>query len=184
MWKSLQKSFDSQESFVSLALGLAVVLAIGVLLFNYINRGKGAATQEQTDQQKEAEKMTLPTQHTVQKGETLWNIAEKYYKSGYNWVDLQKANNIKESDKIEVGQTLTVPDVAPIIVNQKGQITATSSTESGKTEKKTYTVAKGDSLWSIAVKELGNGYEWTKIAKMNNLKNPGLIHSGNVLTLP
>ncbi len=184
MWKSLQKSFNSQESFVSMALGLAVVLAVGVLLFNYINRGKGAATQEQTDQQKEAEAMALPAKHTVTKGETLWSIAEKYYKSGYNFVSIQKANTIKESDKIEVGQTLTIPDVAPIVVNQKGQITAASSTEMGKTEKKTYTVAKGDSLWSIAVKELGNGYEWVKIAKINNLKNPGLIHSGNVLVLP
>jgi len=183
MWKALQKSFNSQESFVSMALGLAVVLAVGVLIFNYINRGKGATTQNQ-EEQKASEKTTLPTEHTVSKGETLWSIAETYYKSGYNWVDLQQANNLSQADKIEVGQTLTIPDVAPITVAQKGQITAASSTESGKTEKKTYTVVKGDSLWSIAVKELGNGYEWTKITKMNNLKNPGLIHSGNVLTLP
>jgi nucleoid-associated protein YgaU len=48
----------------------------------------------------------------------------------------------------------------------------------------TYTVSKGDSLWSIAVKAYGDGYKWTEIANANNLKNPNVIFTGTSLNLP
>jgi nucleoid-associated protein YgaU len=47
----------------------------------------------------------------------------------------------------------------------------------------TYEVKKGDSLWKIAQNNLGSGYKWTEIAKLNNLKNPGLIYLGQKLIL-
>lgn len=47
-----------------------------------------------------------------------------------------------------------------------------------------YTVQKGDSLWSIAVKEYNDGYKWVEIARANKLAHPDFIHVGNVLTLP
>jgi nucleoid-associated protein YgaU len=47
-----------------------------------------------------------------------------------------------------------------------------------------YTVAKGDNLWSIAQKTYGSGYNWTDIAQTNNLKNPSTIKVGQVLSLP
>jgi len=46
-----------------------------------------------------------------------------------------------------------------------------------------YEVKKGDSLWKIAENNLGSGYEWTKIAKGNGLKSPGLIYVGQKLNL-
>ena len=50
----------------------------------------------------------------------------------------------------------------------------------------TYTVVKGDSLWKIAKKYYGSGAMYTKIVKANKnlLKNPDLIYSGWVLTIP
>ena len=45
---------------------------------------------------------------------------------------------------------------------------------------KTYTVVRGDYLWKIAVSQCGDGFAWSKIAKANNLKNPDIIHAGNV----
>lgn len=45
-------------------------------------------------------------------------------------------------------------------------------------------VQKNDSLWKIAVKVYGDGYKWTEIAKINNLKNSDLIYSGQKLILP
>ncbi len=184
MWKSFQKMFDSQESFVSMALGLAVVLAIGVLIVNYMRQGKSVSIESGETTQEETVTTPPGGSHTVKAGETLWSIAENSYKSGYNWVDIAKANNLTNPDMIEAGQTLTIPDVKPIVIETKGQIAAASSVESGKTEKKTYTVVRGDDLWNIAVKEYGSGYEWTKIAQANKLANANLIHSGNVLTLP
>ena len=45
-------------------------------------------------------------------------------------------------------------------------------------------VSDNDSLWKIAVKVYGDGYKWTEIANANNLKNPGLIYSGQKLIIP
>lgn len=51
---------------------------------------------------------------------------------------------------------------------------------------KTYTVVKGDTLWNIAKKNLGNGARYTEIYNLNKdkIKNPNLIYPGQVLTLP
>lgn len=51
---------------------------------------------------------------------------------------------------------------------------------------RTYTVQRGDCLWNIAKKCLGNGERWGEVAKLNADKvvNPNLIYPGQVLTLP
>ncbi len=181
MWKSLKKQFDSPDSYVSLALGLAVVLVIGMIAYNYF-RSRTQLGQAPTGKQAKQEQGTisLPTTHTVKDGETLWSIAETYYKSGYNWVDIQKANNLVYPDTISAGQVLTIPNVAPITL--PGEVSSASI--EAKPEKKTYTVVRGDNLWNVAMKLYGSGYKWTEIAKANGLVNPDLIHAGNVLTLP
>ena len=116
--------------------------------------------------------------HTISKGEDLWNISEKYYDSGYNWVDIAKTNNIKNADQIEVGDILVIPAVEA----KKPTVLGIKSTDaiSGAT----YTVVKGDSLWEISVRAFGDGYKWVEIAEENDLQNPDIIHSGNTLTLP
>jgi len=48
----------------------------------------------------------------------------------------------------------------------------------------TYTVRPGDDLWTISVNVYNNGYRWVEIAKLNNIANPGMIYSGDKLTLP
>lgn len=51
---------------------------------------------------------------------------------------------------------------------------------------KTYTVQKGDSLWNIAKKQLGNGNRWSEIYELNKdkIKNASLIYAGQVLVMP
>lgn len=52
----------------------------------------------------------------------------------------------------------------------------------GKAPKlKTYTVAKGDTLWAICKKHLGNGQKYPQVAKLNGIKNPNLIYPGQVI---
>jgi len=47
------------------------------------------------------------------------------------------------------------------------------------------TVKKGDTLWDIAKRELGDPQRWREIAKLNpQIKNPDLIHPGMVLKMP
>ena len=47
----------------------------------------------------------------------------------------------------------------------------------------TYKVKKGDSLWSIAQANLGNGSRWTEIKTLNNLTS-NTIYAGQTLKLP
>lgn len=51
---------------------------------------------------------------------------------------------------------------------------------------RTYTVAAGDSLSKIASKFYGDGNKWKRIFEANRdtVKNPDLIHPGQVLKIP
>jgi nucleoid-associated protein YgaU len=122
----------------------------------------------------------VPRTYTVKSGDYLWSIAEKIYGSGYNWVDLANANKLQNPEVLYAGTKLVVPNVKPKMITVQNNSVQNPSpiTESS------YTVVKGDYLWSIAVRAYGDGYKWTEIAKANNLANPDLIFSGNVLKLP
>jgi len=144
--------------------------------------------------------------YIVQKGENLWQIAEKEYGSGYSWVSIAQANNLTNPGLIHSGNTLIIPSVTPIVLRTqqvsptpkqiaKMQPTATIAPTKAPEPKLSptptiafkgaqYNVQKGDSLWTIAVKAYGNGYKWVDIAAANHLANPGVIHVGDVLIIP
>ena len=44
-----------------------------------------------------------------------------------------------------------------------------------------YVVVKGDTLWDIAKRYLGNALRYPELAKLNNIKNPNLIYPGQVI---
>ncbi|RXI38725.1 LysM domain-containing protein [Clostridium tetani] len=54
-----------------------------------------------------------------------------------------------------------------------------------KPKVKTHTVVRGDTLWHIAKRYLGNGVRWKEIYNLNNdkIKNPNLIYPGQVFRL-
>lgn len=54
---------------------------------------------------------------------------------------------------------------------------------SAKETAKTYVVKKGDNLWNIAKKELGDGSKFGELAKKNGISNPSLIYPGQVIKL-
>jgi nucleoid-associated protein YgaU len=170
------------ESYTSLFLGAVVVVVALVLAFSFIksrnilNKGE---TQSTSTIAKEQVKV-MPKTYTVKSGDYLWSIAEKIYGSGYNWVDLANANNLENPGVLYAGTKLIVPDVTPKIVTVENNTVQVGNPITGST----YTVEKGDYLWNIAVRTYGDGYQWVKIARANNLVNPNLIFSGNVLQLP
>lgn len=49
------------------------------------------------------------TEYTVQKGDTLWAIAQARYNNPYRWVDIARANNLKNPDLIYVDAKLNLP---------------------------------------------------------------------------
>ena len=97
------------------------------------------------------------TTYTVQKGDSLWVIANKY---GITTEELKSYNNLT-SNLLSIGQVLKIPQ--------------------GKTSTENiYTVKKGDSLWTIA-----NRYNTTveKIKVLNNLTS-NLLSIGQQLKIP
>ena len=95
--------------------------------------------------------------YTVKKGDSLWLIANKY---GTTVDELKSANNLK-SNTLSIGQTLIIPE------------------KKENTNKISYVVKKGDSLWLIA-----NKYDTTveKIKSTNNLKS-NTLSIGQVLVI-
>jgi putative chitinase len=179
--KNFLKSLKLNESGISAILGAIVVLVVGIFVVNYF-KGKGKeGTITPGAVSTIGQKINLPTTHTVNKGDSLWKIAEQYYGSGYNWVNIAKENQITNPGLISEGQTLKISQIeakiATTITREKGR--EISNTISGAT----YEVIKGDNLWNIAVRAYGDGYKWNEIARENNLSNPNLIHPGNILTL-
>ena len=55
------------------------------------------------------------TLYVIQKGDTLWKIAQMYYKDGSRYTEIVAANKevIKDADKIYPGQTIVIPNFDP-----------------------------------------------------------------------
>ena len=177
--KKFLKNLKLNEESISMVLGALVIVIVGILVVNYF---KDQRSQTLPEALTTTNGSLVGKNHTVVKGETLWSISEDVYGSGYNWTDVKSANKLT-SEKIEVGQELVMPDVAgrePTATKQILTIESGSQTISGDS----YTVIKGDNLWTISVRAYGDGYKWVEVAKANNLSNPNLIYAGNVLTLP
>lgn len=104
------------------------------------------------------------TTHIIKSGDTLWSIAENYLGNGAKYKELKNLNGLT-SDTIYPGQTLKIP--------------GSKHTESYST----YTIQKGDTLWSIAQRFLGDGSRYKEIMNLNSLTST-TIYPGQVLNIP
>jgi nucleoid-associated protein YgaU len=183
MKQALQRSLKSPDAILSMIIGLGVVLAIGLAVINSIKISNVKKQEEikKAEEQKKLDESKLPKEHTVKDGENLWVLSETYYKTGYNWVDISEANTLPDPDYITVDQKLTIPDVKPRFI--EGEITATAAATSAP-KHSTYTVAAGDTLWDISLKEYETNGRWPEIAATNKLPNPDLIYPDTILQLP
>ena len=193
--KDFLKSVKLNEANISLLLGAVVIVLVGVLLFNYfgsINKsGREQTSSAATEVGKEAVSALpsadqLPAEYTIQKGDNLWNISEKVYGSGYQWTEIVNANEVLRANPgvLSEGMKITLPKLEPV----------PSPTETVKIDVKPeitpvegeYVVVQGDSLWIIAVKTYGSGYNWVDIHQANKtqITNPNLIRVGQKLILP
>lgn len=100
--------------------------------------------------------------HTVNAGETLWYIAEKYLGNGSRYREIMVLNNLS-NDVICEGQELKIP-----LENTQNY--------------KTHIVEKGETLWSIAEKYFGDGKKYEEIKKINGL-DEDTIYPNQVLKI-
>jgi len=110
-----------------------------------------------------------PIIYTVKAGDNLWNISQKY---GVSVEAIISVNNLKEKDLLSLGQKLEIPAIGGGISksNQKQEPTIV-----------TYTVVKGDTLWSISRRYDVN---MSTIISANNLKEISRLSIGQKLKLP
>jgi len=183
--KKFLKKVKINESTISVILGVLVVLVIGTLIFNYfkgvgkIKNDTNIAIEENGVKLVEEEGKIvpegLPMTYKVQAQDSLWKIAEKYYTSGYNWVDIAKENKLVNPNRLLVGQELVLPKA-----EVKKPVEKTAAAITGDQ----YIVVKGDSLWNIAVRAYQDGYQWVKIASENKISNPDVINPGTSIIIP
>jgi len=106
---------------------------------------------------------------------------------------ISKIKNIKfdESTISVVLGLLVLFSVVYLVVNyfknrNLGETIPAQKTETTVTPQKgnTYTVVKGDTLWSIAENAYSSGYNWVDVARENNIVDANNITEGQVLTIP
>lgn len=90
-----------------------------------------------------------------------------------------------------IKQTQTNPEITQEAISdevQKIGDVEVEQTEEGKLVPKdlpeSYEVKQGESLWKISQAQYGSGYNWTDIAKANNIQNPDYLEAGQEISLP
>ncbi len=131
-----------------------------------------SATSSSTSSTSSSSTSSSSKSYTVASGDTLTSIAKSY---GTTVSAIATANNISNPDYIYVGEVLTIG-------SSTSTSTSTSSTSSSSTSSssKSYTVASGDTLTSIAK---SYGVSISTLAKLNNISNTNLIYAGTTLKI-
>ena len=126
--------------------------------------------------------------YTVAPGDDLWEVARRCYGDGSRFVEIFEASrglpmdggeHFSDPRVVRPGWVLRVP-LPALNVDAEGDVT-------------TYRVRRGDHLWGIAERFLGDGFRWVEIWERNSgreveagsrLTDPNQIHPGWLLELP
>jgi len=133
--------------------------------------------------------------HKVKRGENLGDIAKKYLGNRNLHMEIYNANrdDLMNPNDLRIGMTLKIPvpaapaqpenPVTPAPVKPEVPVAPTPPTAPAFSE---YTVKRGESLSSIALKTLGDSERYMEIYQANRdiLKNPDALHKGMVLKIP
>lgn len=110
-----------------------------------------------------------PQVHIVRQGDSLWRISRQY---GVDMKSLMRANGLTETSILQVGMRLVIP-------KETGRTAVASS--SSATSWETYTVKKGDTLWSISRRF---GVPLKELLQANGLRETSVLQIGQVLRVP
>lgn len=110
-----------------------------------------------------------PIVYTVKAGDSLWNISRKY---GVSVEVISDVNNLRDKNSLSLGQKLEIPAIGGGVSNSNQKQEPTIIT---------YTVVKGDTLWSISQRF---DVKMTSIISVNNLKEISRLSIGQKLKLP
>lgn len=155
--------------------------------------------------------------HVVKSGQTLEQIADHYYDEGDSSYDraamvrlLRQANpQLADGKQLRAGTKIKIPDpTTPLVQSTRAPaaseqpdpvvpslatVTAPVASPDGSgasvpvTGVREYKVQRGDTLYSIATKQLGNPQRWQELLELNNALlggSPRGLRPGQVLRLP
>ncbi|NJL31146.1 MAG: LysM peptidoglycan-binding domain-containing protein [Phycisphaerales bacterium] len=105
-------------------------------------------------------------------------MARKHMGAGKHWQALFNANKdkLKKPQDLRPGMELNVPAIESTTTPQPRTFTdldTTTVTSRTDTRSTTYTVKKGDTLYGIAQRELGNSTRWQDILNANKQQLKG-----------
>lgn len=131
---------------------------------------------------------TATVEHTVQRRDTLWDLAERYLGDGFRATELFDLNKGRTQPD---GRTLTDPGLL-----QPGwvlRVPAPVDVAANDVSADEVVVDVGDSLWEVAAEHLGDGHRYGEVYDLNagrpqpdggTLSDPSLIQPGWRLDLP
>lgn len=106
----------------------------------------------------------------IQPGDSLWKLARRHLGSSSRWNELLASNpTISDPRHLQPGALLVVP-----------------ATElRSRVQPSSITIHGGDSLWKIALSQLGSGAAWPCITQANpQLRDANRLRPGQILTIP
>ena len=139
--------------------------------------------------------------HAIAKGETLGDIAKRYYGKRALGVKLAEFNKVDPS-RLKIGQTVTIPDITVLdpsaapatpaaqpesaLVMQQAQpvpspVPSPAPEPVAQPKFGTVKVTEGDTLYRIAKRVYGDGSRWSEIAALNNLGDGKALKPGREL---
>lgn len=131
---------------------------------------------------------TPSVQYTVQRGDHLWDIARRFYADGTRYVTIFEVNRDRVMNN---GERFTDPRL--IRAGWEIYLPLPSTQVTVEADRMLYQVVRGDDLWSIAARLLGDGFRWMEIWDLNRgremsdgarFSDPNLIRPGWRLELP
>jgi len=144
--------------------------------------------------------------YEVRPGDSLAGIAQKFYgaKEGKKQASIDRIFNankdkLESNDDIQVGQKLIIPAIENKTdtlvktglfekVKQPASSTQSKSSakQASKEQFKIYTIKESDSLWQIALKQLGDGNRYKEIIQLNKdvLSESNSLAVGTKIKLP
>jgi nucleoid-associated protein YgaU len=126
--------------------------------------------------------------HIVQRGESLYQIAEKFYGAGAPWTRIRDFNGgrIAADGMVREGVTIRIPGVAAPEVAPARAAPAVRPGGAAPGPERMYTVRKNDTLGEIAQQLLGSARRRAEIVELNRDKiaDENEIRVGMVLAIP
>lgn len=124
--------------------------------------------ENKNESNKQAENLK-PAFHIVKAGDNLWNVAQRY---GVSVKVIAEVNNLKGKDLLSIGQRLEIPAIGGGVSGKEKEQEPTIIT---------YTVVKGDTLWSISKRY---DVKMSSIISTNNLKEISRLSIDQKLKIP